>query len=90
VNGTTCTAVTTDTEPLSESCFVTGSVVSCFKNGTQLVFFGGGYMPKTGGAFTGAVAVPNTNSAALQLRNILVQDSEGEAVSTGYIIGRRK
>ena len=48
-------------------------------------------MPKSGGTFTGAVTAHNANDNALRLRNALIQNGDGsEAVSTDYIIFRRK
>lgn len=47
-------------------------------------------MPITGGTFAGNVAAYSTNRQAMGLRNNLVQTAAGAAVSTNYLLFRRK
>lgn len=47
-------------------------------------------MPKSGGNFTGAIAVPNSNNAGYFVRNIWCGDASGQVVDTSYIWTKRK
>lgn len=47
-------------------------------------------MPKSGGYFTGAIAVPNSNNAGYFVRNIWCGDASEREVNTSYIWTKRK
>ena len=47
-------------------------------------------MPKSGGNFTGAIAVPNSNNAGYFVRNIWCGDAYEREVNTSYIWTKRK
>ena len=87
-------AITPDGEPLSDGAFKTNSVVICYRIGNSLVFTLGGVsastvMPKAGGTFTGEAYAISSDRSTNSLRNIQVQDSSGNAVSTSWLRFRR-
>ena len=47
-------------------------------------------MPKSGGTFTGEIVASGTVSSLTALRNIRVQNSSSETMSTGFVILQRK
>ena len=47
-------------------------------------------MPKSGGNFTGAIAVPNSNNAGYFVRNIWCGDAYEREVNTSYVWTKRK
>ena len=47
-------------------------------------------MPKSGGTFTGAITVPNSNLSGYYVRNILCGDASERKVNTSYIWTKRK
>lgn len=47
-------------------------------------------MPKSGGTFTGAIAVPNSNLGGYFVRNIWCGDASQRVVNTSYIWTKRK
>ena len=78
--------------PLSSSVSSKSASTAATSNAVKQTYdLANAAMPKSGGTFTGAVTAHNANDNALRLRNALIQNGDGsEAVSTDYIIFRRK
>lgn len=93
VNGTRCTGLTMDGQPLQQNFFVSGAIVICFQNRDKLYFAGGtaDALLRSGGQMAGSLKAYASNRTDTDVKNIQVVESNGVTpASTMYIIARRK
>lgn len=74
----------------SDSKKLNGKEASFYATASALQGVQNAAMPKSGGAFTGAVTTVNTLASNSRLMNSVVQDVNGSPVNSSYLVFRRK